>query len=62
MDDLMQWLIDRIGKPIPCSLCGTPTDPQRLRERWMPGAIVQVVPGCEITPQTAVWLCPRCPG
>lgn len=60
--DLWTWLAERAGQPIPCDLCRTPIAPQMLRETTMIGAIVTVVPGCEITPRRVLFICPNCPG
>lgn len=56
------WFAERIGQPIPCDLCQTPTAPANLRETTIVSAIVTVVPGCEITPQRVLFICPNCPG
>jgi len=51
----------RPGTTVPCSICGAPTPPSLLTECWLPAVIAEVVPGVEITPLTAVWVCPACP-
>ena len=36
----MQWLIDQIGKPIPCGLCRSPRASADLKEIIVPGAVI----------------------
>ena len=56
------WFLARMGEPIPCALCHTVTPASELREVRVTGAIVEIVPGCEITPQRVLHLCSNCPG
>lgn len=59
--DLVAWLSGNAGKPIPCAICGTPTNPQCLREVWTPHPVLMRGVGW-IVPETCVWVCPSCPG
>lgn len=52
-------LISRIGKPVPCPLCGAPSVARRAV--WLPNP-VRTTWGGWITPLTCRWVCPRCPG
>jgi hypothetical protein len=57
----MTWLtdlLDRLGEPVPCELCRTPTPATELTECRVPGA---VIPEWGIVVDRVVWVCPRCP-
>lgn len=54
MDDLL----DRIGQPIPCALCRTPTPAADLTERSVPGHLIVE---WDVVVDRLVWVCPRCP-
>lgn len=62
------WLADllaRVGQPVPCDICGTPTPTADLTETTMPGAIVRFAnPNPELAfsfvARTVIWICPTC--
>lgn len=56
-ENLSRFLIDNIGRPHPCGICGRPST--QLREVLLPGAVIF---DGQITVQTVVWICPACPG
>jgi hypothetical protein len=56
-DNLVRFLIDNIGRPHPCDLCGRPST--QLREVWLPGAII--FDGRTVV-RSARYVCPACPG
>jgi hypothetical protein len=57
-DELWDWILDRIGEPIPCELCGTPTAPADLTECRVPGMLIAE---WDIVVDRIGWVCPRCP-
>ena len=59
MSDLMEWLRQSVGKPIPCAICKAPTLAESLREITVPGAYISE---WDMTISEIVWVCPGCPG
>ncbi len=56
-DDLWAWLLNRVGHPIPCGLCGVPTPAEVLTECRIPSALTD----WGVVVDRLVWLCPCCP-
>ena len=54
MDDLLS----RIGRPVPCAVCGTLTPAADLTETTVPGALIEE---WDIVVTRVIWVCPRCP-
>jgi hypothetical protein len=52
-----RFLLDNIGRPHPCGVCGRPST--RLREVLLPGAAIF---NGQVVVHTVVWICPECPG
>jgi len=57
-DEAWGWLIDQLGKPIPCEICRTPTSPEDLMECRVPGLLITE---WDMVLDRIVWVCPRCP-
>jgi hypothetical protein len=53
------WIIDRVGQPIPCELCRTLTMAVELRELVVPATVLQE---WDIVVHRIVFVCGRCPG
>lgn len=51
-------ILNRIGGPIPCAICHTPTPAAQLSERTAPAALA--FDGTVVVDRL-VWVCPRCP-
>jgi hypothetical protein len=52
------WILDRLGDPIPCALCGKLTPPEDLAEGVIPGTVVAE---WSMVVFRVVSLCPACP-
>jgi hypothetical protein len=57
-DDWLAGLLTRVGEPVPCAVCGTPTPPTDLTETAAPGALIR---DWDIAVQRVIWVCPACP-
>jgi len=57
-DDLWDWMFDRLGQPIPCELCRTPTAAEDLTECRVPGLLIAE---WDVVVDRVVLVCPRCP-
>ena len=57
-DDLLDWLLTRVGQPLPCPLCGTLTLPGQRTEVKIPGAYVAE---WDMVVRRVTWVCPACP-
>jgi hypothetical protein len=57
-DDLWDWMMERVGKPIPCEVCRTPTVPRDPAECRVPGLLIAE---WGVVVDRVVWVCPRSP-
>lgn len=57
MNDLWD-VLDHLGDPIPCELCGTITPSGDLTECWVPAHLIQQ---WDVMVERAVYVCLRCP-
>lgn len=58
-DAWLDDLLDRVGRPIPCEICGTPTPAADLTETSVPAVILPELG--DIVVESVVWVCPACP-
>jgi hypothetical protein len=65
-DGTIDWVLQRMGRPVSCALCGTPTAPGALTEvraltmrRLNMGPVIGEIG--DGTGYTLIWLCPACP-
>lgn len=56
--DRLTELLNYIGEPVPCSLCGTPTPTADLTECYIPAHLIEE---WDIVVDRLAWVCPRCP-
>ena len=58
MSGWLDYLLEHLGEPIPCAICGEPTPPGELTEATVPGLVIAE---WDMTVHRVVWVCPRCP-
>jgi hypothetical protein len=54
MNDGLDWLLGRLGQPIPCEICRVPTPAADLTECLVPGALIAEF---DIIIDRVVWVC-----
>jgi hypothetical protein len=57
-NDWLAGLLARIGEPVPCAVCGTPTAPAELTETTAPGYLIE---DWDVLVSRVTWVCPSCP-
>lgn len=59
--DWLSELLDRIGSPIPCALCGTELPAGELHEKSVPAGVVRFDPAdVSFVLHETVWVCSAC--
>lgn len=58
MSDELDWILNCLGQPIFCSLCGTPTPAEDLVECYVPGTVIAE---WSMVVFRLAWTCLECP-
>ena len=61
LDNDWEWLLDWLGKPMPCGICGQYFTSEQLKERSIPATLVDLCGDGDLSIlHEVVWLCENC--